>query len=522
MSLVNVFFLDKEVDKSLFSGLRLFFIRDLPFFVSYYMGQIALFGVCAWLCYSGRKEKIIFLGLIFIALAIGLGKYTPLYFYLLEHLPLLGLTRYPEKFLFPVYAFLVFITLKGLHEFLQEKNTRRKGPVLILSSILFLLSLIYFFFHFKPESMSVLLQRSSLVQDPVPWMLQSLPALLFSFERQLLLLVAVLLLLLIYNISKISPYLFRVLIVGLVFMDLTSAHQPYQFLVDPDFVDKKPKILSSPDAKSYRLFSNLPHLHPSVYTLKVRPFSEVVGSVWSTLVPNTGIFHAIDYMQEIDALGRKPYDLFLQVAKDLPPEKFYPFLGAFNVKYINSFTPLPDGEITLVRHFPEYPLWLYEIREPLPRTYIASRIKHEKDPVNTLNQLASREFNPFEEAVLDRPLSLPSNKNFQADARIVRYENQTVIVQASLNSPGVLVLADSYYPGWKAYVDGREEEILRANLFFRAVPLPEGEHMVEFRYEPLSFKIGLIISFITLSGLVVVSLGLYARKKRQSRPMESG
>jgi len=76
-----------------------------------------------------------------------------------------------------------------------------------------------------------------------------------------------------------------------------------------------------------------------------------------------------------------------------------------------------------------------------------------------------------------------------------------------------LVLADSYYPGWKAYVNGREEKILRANLFFRAVPLSAGHHTVEFRYEPRSFAVGLAISLTTLVSLVLISVFLYMRKR---------
>jgi uncharacterized membrane protein YfhO len=68
-----------------------------------------------------------------------------------------------------------------------------------------------------------------------------------------------------------------------------------------------------------------------------------------------------------------------------------------------------------------------------------------------------------------------------------------------------LVLADSHYPGWKAFVDGKQEVIRRANLFFRAVPLPAGNHTVEFRYEPRSFTIGLVISVVTLVALALVT-----------------
>ncbi|HKA33162.1 MAG TPA: YfhO family protein, partial [Candidatus Binatia bacterium] len=93
--------------------------------------------------------------------------------------------------------------------------------------------------------------------------------------------------------------------------------------------------------------------------------------------------------------------------------------------------------------------------------------------------------------------------------------NMRVDINASLDAPGILVLADSYYPGWRVYVDGKEGEILRANLFFRGVKLAPGEHRVEFRYEPRSFQIGLWISLATLVGLTLISALLFARKRKR-------
>ena len=129
------------------------------------------------------------------------------------------------------------------------------------------------------------------------------------------------------------------------------------------------------------------------------------------------IFYEVDYMQEIDALGRAPYDFFLKTAKNLPPEKLYSLLGALNVKYISSFSPLPEGEIELVRHFPEYPLWLYWVEQAVPRVYVVPVTEHETDPVKTLERLASKDFDRFANVILDQPISLPNQAGFQAEAR---------------------------------------------------------------------------------------------------------
>ena len=100
------------------------------------------------------------------------------------------------------------------------------------------------------------------------------------------------------------------------------------------------------------------------------------------------------------------------------------------------------------------------------------------------------------------------------EAHLKEYENQVVNIQASLNQPGMLVLADSFYPGWNAYVNGRQAKVYRANLFFRAVQLSSGTHTVEFRYEPRSFAIGLRVSIVTLLAIPGVSMFLHLRRRR--------
>lgn len=80
------------------------------------------------------------------------------------------------------------------------------------------------------------------------------------------------------------------------------------------------------------------------------------------------------------------------------------------------------------------------------------------------------------------------------------------------SSPGFLVVLNNYYPGWKAFVDGRQTEIFRANFAFRAVFVPKGQHRVSFVYDPVSFKAGLVVSLISLISLTILVFGLFLRE----------
>ena len=111
------------------------------------------------------------------------------------------------------------------------------------------------------------------------------------------------------------------------------------------------------------------------------------------------------------------------------------------------------------------------------------------------------------------PLSTPEALAETADVQ-VKEPNQ-LKVHVSAQRPAMLVLSETFYPAWRAYVDGLPAHIYRANYLFRAVAIPAGEHQVEMRYESASFQLGLLISGGTL--IVVLAAGccylLYARRR---------
>jgi uncharacterized membrane protein YfhO len=95
--------------------------------------------------------------------------------------------------------------------------------------------------------------------------------------------------------------------------------------------------------------------------------------------------------------------------------------------------------------------------------------------------------------------------------RIGRYLPQQVELTATMQTPGLVVLSDTFYPGWDATVDDRPVPIVRANYFCRGVFVPAGEHRVVFRYRPMSYRVGARISFITC-GLILIALVITRRR----------
>jgi hypothetical protein len=91
-------------------------------------------------------------------------------------------------------------------------------------------------------------------------------------------------------------------------------------------------------------------------------------------------------------------------------------------------------------------------------------------------------------------------------------QNEEVDLTVTTTSMGLLILSDSYYPGWKCYVNGIPKRCLRVNEFMRGVVLEPGRSEVMFRFEPDVFKAGVGLSaaglFFMIGGIVY-----YRRKK---------
>jgi uncharacterized membrane protein YfhO len=106
---------------------------------------------------------------------------------------------------------------------------------------------------------------------------------------------------------------------------------------------------------------------------------------------------------------------------------------------------------------------------------------------------------------------------YESTARIVEYGPSRVLVEVDSATDGFLVLADLYYPGWRAAVDGQSQKVYKADYAFRAVEISEGQHVVEFVFDPLSFQIGWRISAITAGAMCSFLLIRYVRHVASGR-----
>jgi len=153
-----------------------------------------------------------------------------------------------------------------------------------------------------------------------------------------------------------------------------------------------------------------------------------------------------------------------------------------------------------------------------PRTFLVNQfVSVESDDAQNF-LLNNPDFDLRHNVVLEEQLSseqinqLKSSSLQNSNAEIISYEEDKITINVNSDAASLLILTDTYYTGWKAYVDGVETEIYRADGLVRAVFVPTGNHTVEFSYLPDSFVNGVIISLVT--GGVLLSLFVYSNKRK--------
>ncbi len=174
-------------------------------------------------------------------------------------------------------------------------------------------------------------------------------------------------------------------------------------------------------------------------------------------------------------------------------------------RFILSPEAINSGpQVTLLLAYQDEGWYVYENPVALLRAFVVHQATIAASGTQALSHLKNGGFNLQKQVILETDRVLPPlSPAAETDDEVVitDYKPSVVEIEAKLASNGLLVLLDSWYPGWQVYVDGRQEPIMRANYFAQAVYLEAGSHTVQFIYRPLSFRGGLILS---VGGLLII------------------
>jgi hypothetical protein len=209
-------------------------------------------------------------------------------------------------------------------------------------------------------------------------------------------------------------------------------------------------------------------------------------------------------------LGR--YERFVSSLPD-PRARTYDLL---NAGYLITMAPQeypPDA--------PESPrlveeregVWIYRRPNALPRAWVAPQIEV-RDEGQILDRIHAPDFDPRETALVEQPIACDAGTG-EGTVTIERYQNNHIVAHVS-GGGGLLVFSEVDYPGWRAHVDGRRVDVVRADYLLRAVCVPAGDHRVSLVYDPPLLKWGAGVTALTLLIVAGAALGLVRERRRAS------
>ena len=177
-----------------------------------------------------------------------------------------------------------------------------------------------------------------------------------------------------------------------------------------------------------------------------------------------------------------------------------------------------DAELPTL--FPEK-LYVFSVPGHVPRAYAVGRARVASD-AEALRLLATGGIDLSREIVLAADAGpaaeTPPSDPEEGRVEIVGFRSDRVLLSARMPAPGFVVLVDTWDAGWQVTVDDREATLLRANLAFRAVAVPAGEHRIEMRYRPRSVMAGATLSAVAAALLI----GLAVSERPRPDPAQGG
>lgn len=206
---------------------------------------------------------------------------------------------------------------------------------------------------------------------------------------------------------------------------------------------------------------------------------------------------------------REPLDRFVHSV--VPGRIHSGLFDAASIRFVISAVPLAgDGLRRLARYgvhpLTHRPVLLYENERALPRAYLAYRTRRATS-TQDLERWLGADFDGHQTTVFEGDAPALSGPAEIETVPVTRVRPERLSFAVSPERPALLVLTDSWYPGWEARVDGVPAPVLRVNANFRGVPLPAGARHVELRFEPWSFRAGALLSLSAGLGWALLLAG---------------
>ncbi|KPK74293.1 MAG: hypothetical protein AMJ89_06770 [candidate division Zixibacteria bacterium SM23_73] len=472
-----------------------------------YGGIIPLLFAFLALVFVKDKKKWFFLGLSGLAIIYSLGGHTPIYRLFYHLVPQVKNFRAPGLILFLLIFSVVFLSalfLERLRKGIREASEQRKlfKILLILTAIFLGLSVLFSL----AGDLLLSIWTGILYPGIDPYksriMSQNLPNMVKGFWITFFLVGLTATAVYFLVKERISPTFLVVWIGALLIFDLWRVDAKFirNFDYKSYFYKDGAIEFLQKDKDQFRVMC-LPRTYQGQNILAFYDIPQVFG------------YHG-NQLKDYDEFTERRYRESARTQEEYG-QRYAQFLfetkpDLLNVKYFLSPQPFEHPKFKQV--FQGNRVYVFQNQSYLPRARIV--FKHEviEDRDQILKRIADPNFDYRNSIILEEEprvsLSRADTSLAQGKGWMKKNEINSMEIRAVLSQPGFLILSENYYPSWKAYVDGKETEIYRANYLFRAVYLDKGEHEVRFVFDSVPYRIGKSSTLLT-SGFLLVSFGFY-------------
>ncbi len=478
-----------------------------------YAGAIICFLFVLGLILVEGKNKWWILAAFVLSILLSWGKnFMPFTDFFIDHVPFYGKFRAVSMTLVIATFCMVLMAALGLSEFFKNGiNSKKNLKALYISAgvvggICLLFSLVPGLAdlkgHFVGQNDKYLTGDYSFMQKTLP--LDRIAMVRADAFRSFIFVALTFIVLWLYNNKKyMSQNIVIAILAALFLIDMVPVAKRY--LNNDKFQAKRVGSYFTPteadkmilnDHSYFRVLdmtqnifnsSRPSYFHKSIggyHAAKLRRYQELINIYLNNEIYNIGAsFNEAQKTQSLEPI----YEELAQSQ----------ILNMLNMKYL-----IYNGNVEPITNlFANGNVWFVQ------KVYIADNADEEMLKLGTINTkeelVVDKEFNGF----------VSESNKLQADSTAIitltSYSPNVLKYESKSNTPQYAVFSEIYYEdGWKAYIDGKETPYLRADYLLRAMYIPAGEHQIEFRFEPQSYKTGNLIAMISSILLAIGIAGL--------------
>ncbi len=156
---------------------------------------------------------------------------------------------------------------------------------------------------------------------------------------------------------------------------------------------------------------------------------------------------------------------------------------------------------------------VYENLKAAPRAFLASTIKTYANSNDFTKIFFDDSFDPSKEVLVSKTDFPNPPVSAGGSVQVLSYQPNAIQIKTSSVTEALLFLSDTYYPGWRAFVDNAPVPIYKADYAFRAVRVPKGNHTVNLVYTPDSLALGIKVSIISLGLTGIILVAVWKKQK---------